>query len=217
MKLIGYSLVGVLASILLNTYLDLWLKDEKSTRYLRYGCVAVGNALGYSLAAQNFENTIEALLICLLISMTLVLNLIDLYHFTLPTSIIKATSIVVICIRSLQAFIIKDCTLLFKTILGGLLGYLLLAAVFFTCLYLFKKEGLGYGDVRYLGMLGLFTSPIKVYMILFIASLIGSLWGGLLYLKNKKSSPFPFGPSIGISGVAIAFFGDSLLKFYISI
>lgn len=57
-----------------------------------------------------------------------------------------------------------------------------------------KKSGLGAGDVKLLGAIGLFIGP-SVIWVLFLGSLAGVFWGlALLVARKGADGKFPFGP-----------------------
>ena len=66
-----------------------------------------------------------------------------------------------------------------------------LFAVIFTRLT--GKEGMGFGDIKLLGVIGLAHGPLPSLLVLFLAALLGSMIGGLVLLvgghKKQASSP----------------------------
>lgn len=73
-----------------------------------------------------------------------------------------------------------------------------------------KKEGLGFGDVKMIGMIGAFLGLQGALLTLIVASLFGSV-GGLLYFwlsgKDWSSYPLPFGSFLGLAALAVALLG----------
>ena len=60
-----------------------------------------------------------------------------------------------------------------------------------------KKEVMGFGDVRLMGMVGAFTGPVETLYVLFLGSLSGAVLGGLLVLIRTRSFvpiPLSLGP-----------------------
>lgn len=76
------------------------------------------------------------------------------------------------------------------------------------------KEGMGFGDVKLLAMMGAHVGPQGVLMIIFISSLLGSLSGLALIATQKigTRTPIPFGPFLCIAFVAEAFGKNYLMK-----
>lgn len=57
----------------------------------------------------------------------------------------------------------------------------------------FKREALGDGDIVIISMIGIFTGPMGVFISILFGSLLGSIIGIFLLIKNKTEI-LPFGP-----------------------
>ncbi len=81
---------------------------------------------------------------------------------------------------------------------GGLVGFLLPLSVTYVFYLLKNQVGLGGGDIKLYGALGLFLGPVNVLYLIFLSCVLGSLVSiPLILLKViKKDSPIPFGPFI---------------------
>lgn len=180
----------------------------------RYMGIELLNGLGYGLAIVYFGLSIEGIMACGLISVVIVLTFIDIDHMLLPTGVTLVGCVIALLGKGALSYVYQDWGYLVSGILGGLLGYGIFAGLFYACLWLLKKEGMGYGDVEYLGMLGLFTSPACVILILLISSIIGAIYGLILYGIHKESNPFPFGPFLSVGGLMAFFFGEQLIQWY---
>jgi prepilin signal peptidase PulO-like enzyme (type II secretory pathway) len=89
-----------------------------------------------------------------------------------------------------------------ESIVDGFLGLLLgalfpgiIAWIFFK---LKNQMGMGGGDIKLYGALGMFLGPYDIFLTIFYSSLLGIVFFllGLLFKKIKKDDPLPFGPSI---------------------
>jgi len=91
------------------------------------------------------------------------------------------------------------------SIVSGLIGAALgaLIMLFFRLMgkALFKREALGDGDIVIMAMIGIFTGPMGVFISILFGSLIGSIIGIFLVIKNKTEI-LPFGPFL-ITGAFI--------------
>lgn len=61
--------------------------------------------------------------------------------------------------------------------------------------WVFKKDGMGFGDFQLFGVLGIVFGFSKMLNIIILSCLIGIIFGIMYRLKNKEEQ-FPFGPSI---------------------
>lgn len=78
--------------------------------------------------------------------------------------------------------------------------------------------GLGFGDVKLLGAMGLFLGPLVV-LALFFGSLIGSIAGAIVVAKgaDARKRRVPFGPFLAAGGVFTALVGPSAWSWYIGL
>ncbi|MBU3810847.1 MAG: prepilin peptidase [Candidatus Niameybacter stercoravium] len=183
----------------------------------QYAIIELVNGCAYAYSFWHFGMSIEAMLACVFVTVVLILTLIDWRYMILPTGIIIFGSMVAIAGKSTLAYLHQDWSILIQSLLGGMVGYGVVALVFYLCLWILKKEGMGYGDVRYLGMIGLFTSPSLVFLTLLIGSVVGSIYGLVLYRRNKESLEFPFGPFLSIGALISLFYGESLISWYMNL
>ncbi len=84
-------------------------------------------------------------------------------------------------------------------------GIFLLIAVF--ALIAYKKEGMGLGDVKLMGMLGLFLGARNIFQIFILSFAVGAIVSIiLLATRLKKTDDYiPFGPFIVIATVITMF------------
>lgn len=94
---------------------------------------------------------------------------------------------------------------------AGAGGFLLLAAFAYP-------GGMGMGDVKLAGMMGLFLGSAVIPAI-FIALLAGSLLGGVILARKGvqagRKTKVPFGPFLAFGAVAATFVGSDLVDLYV--
>ncbi|OON99047.1 MAG: hypothetical protein ATN35_02385 [Epulopiscium sp. Nele67-Bin004] len=170
---------------------------------LQYIVVETVNGVVYMLIGLTYGFSLEALLMCVLFSAILVLSIIDMKHMLLPTKIIVFCGSLGIIIRLCISYNLGSVYPFLQACLGGVVGYALLSFIFCASSIFLKKEGMGFGDVRYLGMIGIFTSAYVAVYTLFIGCVIGSIYGIYQLYVTKESVPYPFGPFLTM-GLIIA-------------
>ncbi|MCX8075328.1 MAG: A24 family peptidase [Clostridia bacterium] len=114
--------------------------------------------------------------------------------------------------------LIFNLNLLHSYLLGALIGAGIFWGLGALALLILKKEGMGFGDVKLMGALGLLFGMKNILIITLVAFLIGAIVGGLLLIFRKKDtdSYIPFGPFIVIGTVIIMFVpADEIIKIYI--
>jgi len=76
--------------------------------------------------------------------------------------------------------------------------------------WLFKKEAMGLGDVKLMAMVGGFLGWKLVLLNLFLACVLGSVIGILLYLKTRRSR-IPFGPHLSVGAILLMVFPQEIV------
>ncbi|MBM4265291.1 MAG: prepilin peptidase [Deltaproteobacteria bacterium] len=101
---------------------------------------------------------------------------------------------------------------------GALLGGGILLAVAWTYERLTGVEGMGGGDVKLLALIGAFLGWRGVLLTLLLGSLLGSAIGVTLMLARgaDRKLAIPFGPFLSLGALATLFWGDSIVRWYIS-
>jgi leader peptidase (prepilin peptidase)/N-methyltransferase len=115
--------------------------------------------------------------------------------------------------QAMAAFAWKDA--LFGALIGG--GSLLLMDI--SGRIFFKKEGMGFGDVKLMTMAGILLGFQKTAVSLLIAVWIAAV-AGIIVLRTRKDPAdhyIPFGPFLAAGCVFSIFFGKELLRWYISL
>lgn len=77
---------------------------------------------------------------------------------------------------------------------------------------LFRKEAMGFGDVKFMGMIGGFTGPVGVVLAILVACVLGSVIGILGYVVTR-SRYIPFGPYLSLGAFVVLFFRPEVVHF----
>lgn len=80
-----------------------------------------------------------------------------------------------------------------------------------------QKEGLGFGDVKLIAMVGAFLGLRSALLTLVVGSVTGSILGfGYIKITGKDPSTFalPFGTFLGAAALAVALAGQKILGWY---
>lgn len=74
---------------------------------------------------------------------------------------------------------------------------------------LFKKEAMGFGDVKLMAMLGAFLGWKKIVLTFFLAPFFGLIFG-IISLIKTKSHYIPYGPFLSLAAFIAAVWGENL-------
>ena len=196
----------------------IWLKGRCrhcSTRIpLRYVTVEIMGGAFAVLAYLKFGFTWEALIYYGFVAALLIITFIDIDFQIIPDII----SLPGIPLGFAASFAIPGVT--YKASLVGILvggGTLYLIAWGYQLIT--KKEGMGGGDIKLLGMIGAFIGWQGVLFTIFVASAVGTISGLLVMLHQKKGLKLaiPFGPFLSIGAIAYVFMGSALITWYFNL
>jgi leader peptidase (prepilin peptidase)/N-methyltransferase len=162
----------------------------------------------------RFGLSLTTLTYFLFISALTVITFIDLKYQIIPDVI----SLPGIGIGLLSSLFLPQISLL-NSLLGILVGGGSLFIVSAAYYLLTKREGMGFGDVKLLAMIGAFLGWKGALIGLITGAFAGTLIGIPIMIKEKKDSkyPIPFGPFLSIGAILFIFFGQEIIMVYLSI
>ena len=107
------------------------------------------------------------------------------------------------------------------SVIGLVFGFGLLWLVGEVFSRIFKKDAMGFGDVKLMGAIGAFFGPVAVVFCLVVSSLLGSVVGFAMILRGRAKlggyTAIPYGPYIALAAVLWTFWGHGLVSWYLAI
>ncbi|MGF7186412.1 leader peptidase (prepilin peptidase)/N-methyltransferase [Desulfitispora alkaliphila] len=171
-----------------------------------YFWVELITGLLFALILLGYGFTWESLFHGLLVAILLAITLIDWKHYIIPDSLNGAIALLAL-IGIFAGITIPLTQALLGALVGG--GFLLLVALVFP-------QGMGGGDVKMVFALGLITGWQWVLLLLFLASLLGSIYGiiNILHKGREEGRMIPFGPFLVTAALITIHWGDELVALY---
>lgn len=108
-----------------------------------------------------------------------------------------------------------------RGVLDGLAGCLLAGGLFYLIAWLsplvFGREGMGGGDIKLAAMMGAFLGWKLVVVAIYFGVMAGGVCAMLLLVTGQRQwgQYLAFGPFLALGGVAAAFWGRSVLAWYL--
>lgn len=172
----------------------------------RYPLVEVASAAIFVLCHSQYGVSLTTLILgCTGIAL-LVLSLIDFEHLLIPDALQITLAILGICLVLTEGRPLIDALLLAA---GGVALGLALRQLM---RWWKKREGLGLGDVKLMGVCGLFLMPELVPVFLFLAGISGVMLG--LILRRKEDGVFPFGPALALALFLCALWPETFFNYF---
>lgn len=103
------------------------------------------------------------------------------------------------------------------SVLGAIVGGGLLWAVAEAYLRLRGVEGMGFGDVKMMAMVGAFLGAPLALLTIMLGSLLGSIVGIVFIRLANKSREYelPFGTFLSFAGIIAVLYGDDMITWYL--
>ncbi|CDQ18182.1 prepilin peptidase [Halobacillus karajensis] len=143
---------------------------------------------------------------CSLISLAVIVSVSDLKYMVIPNRLLLFFGLFFVVYR-----FIYPLNPWYDSILGAVTGFGLIFIIIFI-----SKGGIGAGDMKLLGTLGILLGMNLTLLTFFLAVILGTVisFSLLIFKVIGRKDPFPFGPSIVGGSMVSYLFGNSMLTFY---
>ena len=199
---------------------------------LQYPIVELLNALLYGYIFWRYGVDPVGLKMALFISMMLILVFADWREYILPDEITIGGLVIGSVLspfvhldggpwRLVLLIFNKDYPPWAVSVLESVTASLVIAGFLFLlgeAYYRLRKvEGLGFGDVKMVAMIGAFWGFGTTFLTLIMGSIVGSLTGIALVLVGRKGWNYalPFGSYLGATAIVVTLWGDDILSWYL--
>ena len=174
----------------------------------RYPLVELTTGALYAAVVATQDDAVRIVLGLLLVTALVPITLIDLDHRIIPNRITGAAAVAaVIAIAALDVDFLPEA--LIAAAAGG--GFFLIAALLYP-------RGMGMGDVKLAGVLGLYLGRAVAPAIL-IALVAGVVLGAAIIARKGategRKTAVPFGPFLALGGMVAFFVGNELVDAYL--
>jgi len=174
----------------------------------RYPVVEGVTALLFGGAAYRFGLTLDAVVAAALLAVLVALTAIDLERQIIP-DVISLPGILAGALANLATGRVPWLESLIGIVVGG--GV-------FLVIILASGGGMGGGDMKLGAMLGAFLGWKVVLLSVLVAVVLGGIAALALMASGVRSrkDPIPFGPFLAIGGAAGLFWGEGIVRWYLS-
>ena len=186
----------------------------------RYPLVEALNAFFYAAVLWRYGPGWDFVIYCLLLSALIVITFIDLDFLIIPDRITLTgipLGLAAGCFILPDPFMRASLLGYEASIIGAVGGFVFYFLMAELSIRLFRKEGMGGGDIKLMAMIGGFMGWKTVILTTFAGSLLGSVGGiALMIAKGRgRGTLIPFGPFLAAGAVICLFFGQEILIWYL--
>ncbi len=183
---------------------------------LIYPLVEISSAILFLLGYITYGFTIDYTIFIILSGTFLTTAVTDFLYYYVSDRVIVISIILII----LLYFFKLSYFVLFYKILTGIIMFVFMLLFKFLGDKMFKKESLGGGDIKIMGVIGLTlgTYPIPngislSLFVLILSSILGLIFA-LIIMKKNKNGIVPFGPFLFLSSIIIFYFQNMILTIF---
>lgn len=185
----------------------------------QYPLIEIVTGLMFVLFYSTFGITVTSVIFLIFSLALLVCTVIDWYHQIIPDVITLPGMLIGLAVSAAYPALHGE-TIFWKGLLAAFLGllagggFLYVSAVLAE--YFLKKEAMGGGDIKLLGLIGTLLGWQGSIWTIFISSVLGSIMGLWMRLVQKKEY-FPFGPAIALAAFLYIFIGRQAIDWYLGL
>ena len=181
----------------------------------RYPAVEAATAVAFGVMAAYLGAVAHLPAFLYLTAIAIALALIDIDVHRLPNAIVLPSYVVGGVLLAVPSLVAGDYGQLLRAAIGAVVLY-----VFYFVLVLVYPAGMGFGDVKLAGVLGMYLAWLgwaELAVGAFLGFLLGGVLGGLLLLtrKARRKSKIPFGPFMLLGAFGGIFLGDAVAGWYL--
>ena len=190
-------------------------RDCSAKINVKYLLVELISALSFVYFFYLFGLSLTTLLFFILSIFFVIIFFIDLKHFIIPNELtfpLMAIGLFKSFDPNLNLYLFPN---FLNSLIGGVVGYLIIWMIIFIYKRLRNKEGMGLGDAKLLSAIGFWFGWISIPFILFFSSFIALVLAipSLMNKSKNLSSQIPFGPYLILGCVLYLLLLDKIILY----
>ncbi len=183
---------------------------------VRYPAVEIATAAAFAWVLAHDGLSLEAAHGAVFAGFLLTLAVIDLRSYRLPDVLVLSGAVAAAAFGAVEALATGSGPAVRDMLVSGGVGVALLGTVRLIGSGLFRREAMGFGDIKLIGMIGLFLGDWRLVIVTVVLSaVLGSVLGGLWVLLRKgHSTVVPYGPFLACAAWVSRMFGAQMADAY---
>jgi leader peptidase (prepilin peptidase)/N-methyltransferase len=180
--------------------------------------VEIGSGLLFAFIYWHYGLGVELAIAAFYCCLFIVLGVIDLEHRLILNKIVYPAAVVALIISLLHPPPVAAASPPWPEMVSGMIGGAI-GFVFLMVPAVINPRGMGWGDVKMAGLIGLATG----FPLVLVALVSGAVLGGLvavalvLLKKKKRQETIPFGPFLSLAAIISLFWGNNIFNWYLGL
>jgi leader peptidase (prepilin peptidase)/N-methyltransferase len=178
--------------------------------------VELATAVIFALLYWNYRLTPELGIMIFYACLFMIIFVIDLEHGLILNKIVYPSMVVALLLALLPQ---SRLTIMIEpgiasAALGGAIGFGI-----FLLIAIISRGGMGWGDVKLAGLIGLATG----FPLVFLAIIMGAILGGIVAVammiakKRERRQTIPFGPFLAAAAMITLLWGSNIMGWYLGL
>ena len=178
----------------------------------QYFFVELIGALSFCLIYLFFGVSFTSLLLIILAIFFVIIYFIDLEHYIIPNELTFPLMAIGFLKSFYPALDLEIFPNLVNSLVGGVMGYIVIWTIIFLYKKIRNKEGMGLGDAKLLSAIGFWFGWVSIPIVIFFSSTIALLYVAPTLINKSKnlSTQIAFGPYLIIGSVVYIIFGNQI-------
>ena len=165
---------------------------------IKYPLFELLTGILFVLSYVKFGFTINAIVSIIFCSMLVIITISDLSSYIIPDSVLLICFILIFII-----YLFTYKTFAFDHLINGIISFGFMYAVKLIGNLVFKRESMGDGDIKLMGVVGMIIGYKKVIISLFLASYLGLPYAIYVMVKKNVNHELPFGPFLALASLIL--------------
>ncbi|PIQ88803.1 MAG: prepilin peptidase [Candidatus Omnitrophica bacterium CG11_big_fil_rev_8_21_14_0_20_42_13] len=181
----------------------------------RYFIVELITASVFLGLFRYYGLTADFFIYALFFSLLLIASFVDIKYRIIPDEVslggLALGLILSFIFPEMQDGVVSRIEGIFYSFIGALSASLLTYLIGLIGTLLFRKDAMGFGDVKLMAAIGAFLGWKLAIVAFFIAPFFGAIFG-IIVLIQKKGHLIPYGPFLSLGAVLSLFYGNAIIK-----
>ena len=176
-------------------------KNCKQKIAIFYPLFELSTGILFALTYKIFGLSITTFIYLVFISMILINTISDVLYMIILDEVLIFSGVVIFILKIVES----GFSVVLPTLINMIIPFLVLLIIKIVGDFIFKRESLGFGDIKLMLLFGMVLGWQVSIFTIFLSSFL-ALPLSLITIKNNKTHEIPLGPYLGLAALICVFF-----------